>query len=388
MNKIDIYNKSLDGLLNYIRNHPGVESNLYGISKTDDYKLNVEHCLKWYIDNCPDEKVNNLDSFKKWIGINAKSSNLTKEDCIKLIYKKQKEYCRPLMYDDFRNPKYGDVSLYMIRKYWGTINKMKEELGLIINQENMIEKSLNSEEYEIQYKMLINYLNNENYKYITQRELVEILKDLDLCVLSSMDKYTHKYKNLSLINRIKSDGFNIGNRGCGSHIQFDDGEETDSYFEYLFSLNLRRLGLVYGKDYFRNIKYYDIDKSVNRTMTCDYMLVLKEEKYYIEIAGYLAQYKSNYITNTSIKFKNREKYRLRLQYKKEIFESNNVNYFILFPCDLTEDNIEQIVNNPTKQLKTDIELFIQNNIDWKEVKKNNKLDYSNKNIFTYKRKGA
>jgi len=66
----------------------------------------------------------------------------------------QKILDRPLMYDDFRDPKDNEIGITQIRKYWGSMNKMKEELGLEIIQESMIDRQINLEEAEQHIKRL------------------------------------------------------------------------------------------------------------------------------------------------------------------------------------------------------------------------------------------
>ena len=65
-------------------------------------------------------------------------------------------------------------------------------------------------------------------------------------------------------------------------------------------------------------------------------------------------------------------------FKKEfLLKSNNLIYFILFPCDLTRENFENILTNPSLELKKKIEHFYQNNIDWVKIRNTTgELDYS------------
>lgn len=58
-----------------------------------------------------------------------------------------------------------------------------------------------------------------------------------------------------------------------------------------------------------------------------------------------------------------------------MLKENNLNYYILFPCDLTKENIYKILNNDSITLRKDIESFIKNNIDWKRVFEYGELKY-------------
>lgn len=66
-----------------------------------------------------------------------------------------------------------------------------------------------------------------------------------------------------------------------------------------------------------------------------------------------------------------------------MLKSNNLKYFILFPCDLTTENFKKIISNPSLELKHNIECFHQNNIDWHKVREIGELDYS-KNVYRFK----
>jgi hypothetical protein len=70
----------------------------------------------------------------------------SKNEIIENIYKMQSKINRPLIYDDFRNPHFNEVSITTVNRVWGSMNKMKEELGLNIVQESMIDKVKSKEE--------------------------------------------------------------------------------------------------------------------------------------------------------------------------------------------------------------------------------------------------
>lgn len=93
-------------------------------------------------------------------------------------------------------------------------------------------------------------------------------------------------------------------------------------------------------------------------------------------------YKEWYYEDKEITFsKTKEKYRLKLKEKEEMLKQQGLKYFILFPCDLTNENFSEIINNPSLNLKHEIERFCHHNIDWTRVRKSGKLDYSNKTII-------
>ena len=168
----------------------------------------------------------------------------------------------------------------------------------------------------------------------------------------------------------------LGKQGVGITFDFDDGEHITSQFEYMFSKYLRDNGLVYNKDYKRDVKYSTFISEYTGNMNCDYVIEINNKIIYIEIAGILAEYKTWFYNNKPINKKSKENYRLKLQTKEEMLKSHNLIYFILFPCDLTKSNFEQILNDSSLELKKEIEKFNQNNIDWVKIREVGELDYS------------
>ena len=60
-----------------------------------------------------------------------------------------------------------------------------------------------------------------------------------------------------------------------------------------------------------------------------------------------------------------------------MLKDNNLKYFILFPCDLTNENMNKMISEPTLDLKHKIEQFNQANIDWKIVREKGELNSFN-----------
>lgn len=50
--------------------------------------------------------------------------------------------------------------------------------------------------------------------------------------------------------------------------------------------------------------------------------------------------------------------------------------YILFPCDLTKENLYSILFSRNENLKQKISGFYKNNIDWVKVREIGELDYS------------
>lgn len=334
---------------------------------------------RWFIDNCPDNNINTWSKFVDWCGFVAKCYPPSKEKASELIIEKQKKLGRPLMYDDFRNPGCYDVGIPYINKTWGSMNKMKEELGLEIIQESMIDRMLSKEDFDKILESICKYIKEKDKDFITERELISHLEWRNLPALS---KYSKKYYKCSFIELLNTKGYRMGKSSCGITYDFEDGEHITSQFEFMFSKFLKNNGFKYNIDYFRDVKYSTFINDYNKHMNCDYVLHINNQIIYIEIAGMLYGYKTWFYNNKEItSSKSKEKYRLKLKQKEQMLKNNGLIYFILFPCDLTNDNLDMILSNNSLELKHNIENFYKNNINWVKVRDIGELDYTNKSII-------
>lgn len=372
---INYYDKYVEYLKEYFHKNPTV--GFYSMSRNKKKIFTPD--IRWLIKNCPDKNVKDVETFRTYLGI--KPHELTEEECIKQILQMAKEFNRPLMYDDFRSREYRKVAINDIKKYWGSLNKMKKTLGLEIVQESMIDKALNKEEFDNVIEEICEYVRQDNRNFITTREINTNKKWNNYC---SLNKYAINYYKISFCDLLNKRGITLGKQGRGFNFYFEDGEHTASQYEYMFSKFLKNNGFIYNKNYFRDVKYNTFIKNYTKNMNCDYVLNLNGENVYIEIAGIIEVYKTWYYENKEISTsKSKEIYRKKLSKKEKMLKSNNLKYFILFPCDLTTENFKNIILNPSLELKYSIECFHQNNIDWKKVKKIGELDYS-KNVYRFK----
>ena len=110
---------------------------------------------------------------------------------------------------------------------------------------------------------------------------------------------------------------------------------------------------------------------------------------YIEIAGVIEAYKNHFFSNKEITCSNsKEIYRQKLSEKQSMLKENNLNYYILFPCDLSKENIHKILVEDSIALRKNIESFIKNNINWNKVSKIGELKYKDdikwgRNVIDY-----
>lgn len=122
---------------------------------------------RWFINHCPDKNVKNYNQFLEYVGFKPRY-NISKELAIKMILELQDKLNRPLITDDFQNINNNDLGITTINNYWGTFNKMKEELGLEIVQECMTKKHKSKEE-------MINDMQN----FINQLGRIPSAKEID-----------------------------------------------------------------------------------------------------------------------------------------------------------------------------------------------------------------
>ena len=328
---------------------------------------------RWYIKWCPDDNVKNWSDFKNWCGFYVHRL-VTKEKATEFIYRMQSEIERPLMYDDFRGSGCYHVPIDIVNKFWGSLNKMKLDLGLDIVQESMMDRSLSKEEFDQMILAIVNYANKNNIGFVTTKLIDSNPQWLNT---GTLRKYAMKYYNESLPNIFKNYHINMGVQGDGIKYYFDDGETTMSQFEYLFSKFLKDFGLQYNKDYFRDVKYKTFASDCDSNINCDYVIYYRGEVIYIEIAGVIDVYKTWYYDDKPISSsKSKETYRLKLKEKENILKSNHLKYFILFPCDLTKENFISILQDGSLDLKHKIESFYKNNIDWNRVMDIGELKYT------------
>lgn len=356
------------------------------IKKSEEYGKPISHALlrkepfnlpdaRWYLKLCPDKSVTNWREFEDWCGFYVHKL-VTKEKATTLILNMQENINRPLMYDDFRGYGCYQVSIDIVNKYWGSLNKMKNELGLPIIQEGMIGKQLTIIGFDSMISDIVNYVISDKRDFITTREIDQ---NKDWQNSDTLRRYANKFYHKSLADILKENNINLGKQGSGINFTFDDGEHTTSQYEYMFSKFLRDNGFVYNENYFRDVKYSEFIQNHNSMMNCDYVLMINNKPIYIEIAGIIESYKEYYYQNKIITCsKSKEKYRLKLLKKESLMKKHGLKYFILFPCDLTRDNFSKITSNPSLELKKNIESFSKNNIDWKRIRNIGELKYSDK----------
>lgn len=267
--------------------------------------------------------ISDLDAYKFDKHHNDQEMDLSKDDCIKIIFEMQNNQQRPLKYDDFRNPNSDTIGITFIRRYWKTFNNMKKELGLEVIQESMMDKQKPLDEMIEDIKMICYQVKEHEHRNIIVKEDF-ITYDKGLVYHS----YVQVLKKNGIIFRelLKSWGFEILKPGYGLNYIFEDGETVSSIYEYMFSKILRERCISYS----RNVNYANFIDNYSGLMNCDY--VIKGNKnYYIEIAGMLKDREKRYYEDYIFSRYEKQKYAEKLREKERLMKEQGLNYFIFFP---------------------------------------------------------
>jgi len=296
--------------------------------------------------------LRSVDSYKKYLGVHffsdifvecgiyldksvrhdmdkagRKLSTLSKGECFKIIFAMAKNMQRPLKYDDFRHPSIGDVGIRSIRKYWGTLNNMKKDLGLKIIQENMSDKKISIDDAKNVVLHVCNIVKNEG------RDIV-LVSDISLHSNYSGDylRSVFKKNGENIRDFIESNGYKLKAPGNGLRYKFHDGEIASSIYEFYFSKLLRESSYVFNATYFRNVRYRKFIDKCDRLIDCDYVVLLKNgENKFIEIAGMLKDREKKYYSGTKFEKNSKQLYAMKLRLKERLLSESNLNYTIFFP---------------------------------------------------------
>lgn len=274
---------------------------------------------------------------------------MSKEKAIPIILAKEEELQRPLLQKDFECVKTSDnsVGIRVIWRLWGNFNNMIDELGLKKHDCYYKPNSCNyipHNEVMEYIKFVCNDVKEQNRNIVSYSDFkdIEITKIIRHC----------KKDNTTLNNIVNLYGCELQQAGIGMNHKFEDGEYTVAKYEYDFSSFLRENGFKYGKTYFRNVYYKKLDKEYTGNMNCDYKIDFGNKTIYIELAGILGnkEHQEAYRNNIPIKSKSKEEYRQKLNQKREIFERNNLEYYILLPDEMNEDNYKRIFKKYLKEV--------------------------------------
>lgn len=282
---------------------------------------------------------------------NFEDAHMTKEKAIPIIMKKYDELQRPLLQRDFQGIETTDttIGIRVIWRLWGTFTNMIKELGL--PEHDYYYKPFDKnyrphEEIMESIKTVCETVKSQGRTTVLYPDFKEIV---DISEVSTVRRHC-ELDGTTLRDVIKSYGCELQQCGNGMNHRFEDGEYTSSKYEYDFSQFLRDNGFEYGKTYFRNIYYKKLDDEYSGNMNCDYCIDFDGQLVYIELAGILGnkEHQDAYRNNTQLKSKSKEEYRQKLNQKRNMFERNNLEYYILLPDEMNENTYKNILNKYLK----------------------------------------
>lgn len=338
LNRMNRKNKDyiywLDVLKNYIKDSGNIpiSSEFSNIGFPDS---------RWFINHCNNDKVKDYNSFIEYeIGAKPRFF-MSKEMATEIIINTYQKLGHSPTQKELRPYLCSSI----IKRIWGSFNNMKLELGLEILGRNNISKHIDFLQLK---EILLNTCNDILKKDINKTTITT--KDItnNCPVVFGTFERIFKQNNTTVREFLELNGFKYQKEGQGYVYNFEDGEVTKSQFELLFSNKLREYGLIYNKDYFRDVRYKTFISNYKGLLDCDYVININDNLVYVEIAGMLRDYKNRYKTPENIPSNSKKKYAEKLNQKESMFIKENLHYFILFPSDLTEDKIDYIFENILK----------------------------------------
>jgi len=286
---------------------------------------------RWFIKNCPDNNVKDYNSFLEYLEFKP-LYKISKKMAIELIYKKRKELNRNLTSFDFtKHDKNNELGRQTIINYWGTFNNMLKDLGLPLNIESKIDEQKDIDELKLDIIKLCNYIKDTEERIYIKRDDIN---NCDWCFHSCVyDRRFTSQINMTLGEFIESIGFHSNKCGFGVNFKYKDGERISSKYEAIISNYLREIGLIYNKDYKKDVMYKTFIPNYNRRHIIDYIIF---NKWYIEVAGYLDYTRDNTYNKSAIKYKE------NLDLKENLLKENNLNYKIIYPHEIKFIPLEEL----------------------------------------------
>lgn len=302
-----------------------LSNNIYGLP-------NIGYFIKY----CPNKEVKNFKDFIRWCGYDREECyEITKEKADKALIEFQNKIGvdKRISKKDINFENVG-FSMIVINRLYGNLKNAKKELGL-----NMKAPCYNPKPFSY-YKNKLDYvLNLVNTKILSWSiiESIDIENDTRISHKSMLKSFNDN--NVDFYKYIKEKGFLMKESTFGNSFMFEDGERTQSNFEYLFSKELKEKGYKYKQHYKRDVLYKTIDNTIKRKINCDYLI----NNTYIEIAGMINPTTNNWRTE-KYPSKKENDYRDNLLEKEKILIENNKKYIILFPYDFVNGNYKDIIN--------------------------------------------
>ena len=300
----------------------------------------------WFVKYCPDKNVKTYDDFVLWCGY--ESNKLKKDDSAigqKLI-DLEKKLGRHLTRYDITLENVGFTNIVLNRVYGG-LNNAKKELGLLETPRNQPMPF----EY---YKGLLDDIL-ESIKNGTDRDCIswaDIESEIHNPLSTEHKTFTKAFKRegVDIFAYIKSKGFMMNPSRYSYHYTFDDGERVVSTMEYEFSKYLRSLGLVYNKDYFRDVMYKTFSDEKSK-MNCDYKIMINGTPLYVEIAGMIYDCINESWRDHTFASKHENQYRDKMIKKEQRLMENDCNFLFLFKFEMFNNKYREILQNKINEIR-------------------------------------
>lgn len=288
---------------------------------------------RWFVVHSNNKNVNNYNSFLEYELKVKPRFYMSKEMAINIILRVYKD----LGHSPTRKELNPYVHMSIIKRIWGSTTNMKKELGLELTGSNNMNKHIAFEDLKIILLKTCKKLLNDRKDTITTDDISK-----NCPVRYGTFENIFKSNNTTVRSFLNMNGIKFQKAGVGYVYKFEDNEVTKSQFELVFTNKLRNLGYQYNKDYLRDVRYKTFINKYEGLLDCDYEIRIKDRIIYIEVAGMLRDYKEKYKTPQLIPSKSKSKYAEKLNLKEKMFIDNKLEYFILFPSDLKEENLDKL----------------------------------------------
>ena len=319
--ELEDYHSKVEQLKSVIEKEKSVPSS----KKLNNYGL---PSVNWFLKRCPDETIKTYSDFIRYLNY-IPNKRKTKEDLIPFILTKKHVLQRSILYNDFKEDLNANIG--RIIRLWGTFNNMLTDLGLEINQENMVEKSRDIETMKGDIISLCNKIYKQEGRKNISKEDIDI--DVDSLNSNVYNSHFKKELNMTLGDFISSIGFIPNKAGMGMIYKFEDGEISTSKYEFDVSNYFRDKQINYK----RNVKYSTFIEGYIKNKDCDYVVISNNHTWYVEVAGMLKGYSANkdqdYI---------KKKYKEGLDEKERMLQIEKLNYKIIYPKDIEKKPIDEV----------------------------------------------
>lgn len=294
----------------------------------------------WFVKYCPDDNIKTFTDFVKWCGYDPHYA-LDKEYVSRKLIELERKLNRPIIKQDITLDNVGFSEIVVVR-IWGSINKMKKDLGLM---KSVSTKPISIEECKMRLQTrLENVYKKTGRKFVSWGD-IESNKYPDKPLNHKTYHYAFRRNGENLNAYMKSLGFTMCQNNIGNAYTFDDGEVVKSTFEFDFSTYLRKHNIKYK----RNVRYKTFTDTQSK-IDCDYVLQLDEKPLYIEIAGIIYNTLEDDWRDREYPSKRENIYRDKMILKEKLLREANVDFIFLFPWDMVSGKYVGILNNKIKKI--------------------------------------